>query len=94
MAAIFELNEARQAKLEQYHKYGWPEILYKADIEIYMRQQWGTIVKNYGKRPDFPMRQFGTIWSVPLDDWKGFLSACYTGQVYKGIRNAEFEEEE
>jgi len=94
MASTLKMDAERLSKLEQYHKYGYPKIMYTSDLEIYMGQKWETIKKNFGHRPDFPMRQFGTVWSVPLDDWKGFLSACYTGQIYKGLKSAEFEQEE
>lgn len=92
--SAYVLTEKQLAKLEMYNKYGWPQILNKDDIVIYFRRQWPTIQKTYLKRPDSPIQQIAGQWSVPLDDLKGFVSAFYTGQIYKGLRIAEFEEGE
>lgn len=89
--AAYVLTEDQLAKLENYNKYGWPPILNKDDIEIYFRRQWPTIEKTYLSRPDVPIKKVAGLWGAPFDDLRGFVSAYYTGQIYKGLKIAEFE---
>ena len=92
--AAYVLTEEQLKKFEMYNKYGWPPILYKEELVIYFRRQWGTIEKEYFNRPDSPIRKVAGIWSAPFKDLEGFVSAFYTGQIYKGLKSAEFEQEE
>lgn len=34
------------------------------------------------------------MWSAPFKDLVGFISAFYTGQIYKGLKSAGFEQGE
>lgn len=92
--ANYVLTRDQLAKLEIYNKYGWPPILYKDDLIIYFRRQWATIQKYYLSRPDSPIQKIAGQWSVPYEDLKGFISAVYTGQIYKGLSLAEFSNPE
>ncbi|MHC8519179.1 hypothetical protein [Weissella confusa] len=90
MATKFQMTEDQQARKTEYDRNGWPQIMTREDIELYMQRQWLTIQKFYGSRPDWPVRKVGEVWSVPLDDWRGFLSAFYTGRVYEGLADVQY----
>ena len=90
MATKFQMTEDQQARKAEYQRNGWPQIMTREDIELYMQRQWLTIQKFYGSRPDWPVRKVGEVWSVPLDDWRGFLSAFYTGRVYEGLADVQY----
>ncbi|MGG7601514.1 hypothetical protein [Weissella cibaria] len=94
MATNFQMTEDQQAIKAAFDKNGWPRMLNREYIELYMQRQWGTIQNEYGDRPDWPVRKVAGIWSVPFEVWEGFLSAYYTGQIYKGMKNVQYGEAE
>lgn len=92
MATKFQMTDDQLKRKSEYDRNGWPQIMTREDIELYMQRQWLTIQKFYGNRPDWPVRKVGEVWSVPLADWRGFLSAFYTGRIYEGLKDVAYGE--
>ncbi len=88
--AGFQLTEEQKSKKANYANYGWPEMVTTDDLVFFMGLQWLTIQKYYANRPDWPVRKIADTWSVPLEVWRAFLSAVYTGQVFMGFKDVDY----
>lgn len=93
MASNWVMTPERQQKKEYYNKVGWPKVLKKDDLELYMESGYPTIVNELGDRPDWPVKKLGGQIRVQLIDWEGFLSAFFMGAIYKGLKEAEYSHE-